>query len=46
VIGYRELAQSMSADMLALVEDASLFEPVAQFPAQEPLHTLTVYRMK
>ena len=46
IVGFRKLAQEMSADMLAMLEDPALFEKTAAFPSCESLHTLEVYRMK
>jgi hypothetical protein len=45
IVGYRELAESLNADMLQVLEDPLLFEKRAIFPARESLHTLEVYRM-
>lgn len=45
IVGYRELAKSLNADMLQVLDDPSLFEKRAIFPARESLHTLEVYRM-
>jgi hypothetical protein len=46
IVGFRELAQRLSADMLAMLEDPALFEKTISFPSRESLHTLDVYRMK
>jgi hypothetical protein len=46
VVGFRELAMQLNADMLVMLEDPALFEKTASFPSRESLHSLDVYRMR
>ncbi|RBP45149.1 dolichyl-phosphate-mannose-protein mannosyltransferase [Roseimicrobium gellanilyticum] len=46
IVGFRDLAQLKSADILAVLEDTARFERTATFHSRESLHSLDVYRMK
>jgi hypothetical protein len=46
MVGYFSLAQSMNADMMALLDDPAIFEKHPPFWAREDIHTLRVYHMK
>lgn len=46
VVGYRELAETLNADILGMLDNPVFFEKVQVFNARESLHTLEVYRMK
>ena len=46
IVGFRDLALMKSADVIAVLEDASKFERTATFHSRESLHSLDVYHMK
>lgn len=46
VLGYRELAEAVDADVMEMLEDPFYFEKIKVFPARDSIHTLEVYRMK
>ncbi len=46
VVGHRRMARRSNADLMAMVEDSDLFEPLATFWAPEELHCLFCYRYR
>ncbi len=46
IVGFRQLAEGMSADMLQMLDNPALFEKTGVFPASLSMHTLEVWRMK
>jgi hypothetical protein len=46
IVGFRELAEDLSGDLLRLLDDPSLFAKTTTFHTSESSHTLEVYEMK
>lgn len=46
VVGFRTLAESSNAEIIAMVEDPALFEKVRIFPSRQSIQMMEVYRMR
>jgi len=46
IVGYKALALTQNAELLAILNDPNRFEMTGYFPSRESLHSLEVYRMK
>lgn len=46
VVGFRTLAESSNAEIIAMVEDPALFEKVRLFPSRQSIQMMEVYRMR
>jgi hypothetical protein len=46
VVGFRTLAESSNAEIIAMVEDPALFEKVRLFPSRQSIQMMELYRMR
>lgn len=46
VVGFRTLAESANAEIIAMVENPALFEKVRLFPSRQSIQMMEVYRMR
>lgn len=46
LVGYRDMVEISSPDMLRILDHPELFEKTGVYFASEDIHTLEVYRMK